>query len=302
MQKDINTLDVFVLTKSLDEKVIFKCTKLMSIDKVKVFILYQQSLFAMDRLADLSKSYEGKLDFIQDQVQGIDRLVCGALSLGVARYVTIFGDDDYDTDELGKLIRLIDLNEFSFYYLNSIDSLGKPSVDINGLSTVSPENLIREVQTDLGFISALVFKRAILRGETLPPLLIGTNWAIFYFAIKVLEKIDSAYVYRRPVFQTPQRNLLSTVWYDMPRTHSINFVKVFNCLSESPYKSCLRDVINRKVRLTIRFNIRSRLCGERTGMATKLSFNLKDFILAVRFKSSLTPYLVGLVFLNTVIR
>ncbi len=147
-------------------------------------------------------------------------------------------------------------------------------------------------------MSSLVFERRLLTYIKAPDEIYGTNWMVFYVALRALERIQSVFMIRTPVFKTPMRDLSEPTWYDMPRTHSINFIKIFNSLNDSPYKPFLRKIIHRKVLLTFRYNIKARLVGGASGMGDKLSIDLKDVKLVICFSYRLLHYLVLLLLLN----
>jgi len=202
---------------------------------------------------------------------GIDVSIQYVVKKSNGQYVWMFGDDILEPGAFKKLKLQLENNNPDFVYLNS-SNLKKDMTAIlhhNNTITSNKDDFLMLLKDQLGFISALVFKRdivaiAVENDETV----VGTHWLILYCSLFAITQ-GKIFMYLSDIyFCSDDKPAGEERWYDSYDVHAVKFAKVVVRFKNNFSSGVIRDLISFKFNISWKAVSVERALGLHTGFAS----------------------------------
>ncbi len=212
------------------------------------------------------------LNYLKMTKEGVDVAFLNLSDVANGDYVWWFGDDTIKKGIFSKLKKCFKKHpQLDFIYINSTDASGSSySISMKGdeLST-DRDYMALKLADQLGFCSALVFKRQLLRsGLSSAKELIGSSWVTLYLAHYVISIGNYFYIMDGNNFFSQDKLPGEIRWYDPFEVHCINYAIVLKRFKQSYRKGLIRELLNRKLESSCRAVVIERSLGFKTGFAS----------------------------------
>mgnify|MGYP000193832607 CR=1 FL=1 len=204
--------------------------------------------------------------------EGIDVSIQYVVKKSNGQYVWMFGDDILEPDAFKKLkLQLESNNNPDFVYLNS-SNLNKDMAAImysDNVVTNNKDDFLMLLKDQLGFISALVFKRSIVtiaveNDETV----VGTHWLILYCSLFAISQ-GKIYMYLSDIYIcSDDKPAGEARWYDSYDVHAVAFAKVVVKFKNNFSRGVIRNLISYKFNISWKAVAVERALGFHTGFAS----------------------------------
>jgi glycosyltransferase involved in cell wall biosynthesis len=225
---------------------------------------------------------------------GVDRAFLFLSKEAKGEFVWWFGDDVLLPSTIAMVIEFLRRNtDLDFMYINSTDLSGKNySIQLGGSRFFVDRNeVLRELKDQLGFCSAMLFRREPLSlGFEKAENCVGTFWVTFFLVLHTLACGKSFYFFDGQNFLSEPKQAGEARWYDSFLVHGINFALVAQRFSDSFDRKTLRNMLGDKFGKSWRAVIIERTLGFKTGfgsttpkiaMMSRLYWSYPEFYVAL---------------------
>ena len=244
-----------------------------------------------DSVDDKSKlivdKYLHKMDIKYHHLEknGVDVAVQYVVKEAKGEYIWIFGDDVLEVDAFKKIkTYLKDFDNLDFIYLNSTN-LNKDQTSIkerNNIATDNKDEFLTLIKNQLGFISALIFKKDIIKTAVInDETVVGTHWIILYSALFAIVHGERL-LYLSDIYFYSDDNKSAGVqrWYDHYEVHAIRFAREVVKFEDDFSPGKIRSLISFQFNLSWKAVLIERALGFHDGFAShtpKFKGTLKTF-------------------------
>jgi abequosyltransferase len=224
------------------------------------------------------------IEYYHLEANGIDIAMQYVVKKAKGDYIWVFGDDVLELDAFKKIkINLKDFGNLDFVYLNS-SNIKKDQTSIkeqNNILTANKDNFLMLTKDQLGFISALVFKKEIIKTAVLSDkTAVGTHWLILYCSLFAIVN-GKRFLYLSDIhFCSDDKPAGELRWYDSYEVHAIRFAKEVVKFKNDFSSGVIRSLISFKFNLSWKAVLVERAMGLHTGFAShnpKIYKTLKTF-------------------------
>lgn len=293
-----NSIEVIYLLKDsskINYRNIRFLSKLVFVEKIRIFINKNKKINhrKIENLINNNK----KISIYKENFNSIDLLINFCILSSTVNYMLIIGDDLVKVNKFSLIKKSIYENRPPLTVINSINNLKFTSFSIIGNSVESPINVLKELETDLGFISILVFKTKIINRINIPIRVIGTNWIILYISLYLLTQLQSIYVIRNPIIFTPIRNLHKNTWYNYLETHTLGIAKIYNYFSNSFMKN-FKHIFAKKINNSLKYHLICRFNNIYSGYGLKYNFSIYEIIELIKLSPRSILYFLVIKFFS----
>ena len=204
--------------------------------------------------------------------EGVDLAFLFVSKEARGKFVWWFGDDVFCPGTVGRVVDALKRNsDVDFMYVNSTDMSGEGySVNLGGSRLTKDRNeVLSELKDQLGFCSAMLFKKTILlSGMEKAQEYVGTSWVTLFLSMNALAEGSQFYLLDGKNFLSDPKLPGESRWYDSFEVHGINYSLV--ALEFKGYfdKKLLRHVLAQKFGRSWRAVIVERALGLKTGFAS----------------------------------
>jgi len=216
---------------------------------------------------------------------GVDVAVQYVVKKAKGEYIWIFGDDVLELDAFKKVkIQLKDFGNLDFIYLNS-SNLNKDQASIkerNNIATDNKDEFLTLIKNQLGFISALIFKKEIIKTAVInDETVVGTHWIMLYSALFTIVH-GERFLYLSDIYFYSDDNKPAGVqrWYDCYEVHAIRFAREVVKFEDDFSPGKIRSLISFQFNLSWKAVLIERALGFHEGFASHTP----------KFKKTLTTF------------
>lgn len=179
------------------------------------------------------KEFQKKIpiNYYRGEKEGLDVAILFLTQKAIGKYVWWIGDDAIESDAVINVIKILNLPDVSFVYLNSKERK-------NSILTfphrkdgffIDKNEVLEEVADLLGFISTTIFEREkVISGISDAKGYIGSAWVNLYLVLHVLSQSDRSYFIEKPYISSDSRDPSVPTWYDALKVFTINFFNVLH--------------------------------------------------------------------------
>jgi glycosyltransferase involved in cell wall biosynthesis len=244
-----------------------------------------------DSIDDQSKlivdEYLHKIDieYYHLEANGVDVAIQYVVKKAKGEYIWIFGDDVLELDAFKKVkIHLKDFGNLDFIYLNS-SNLNKDQTSIkerNNIVTDNKDEFLTLIKNQLGFLSALIFKKEIIKTAVInDETVVGTHWIILYSALYAIVH-GERFLYLSDIYFYSDDNKPIGVkrWYDCYEVLAIRFAREVVKFKDDFSPGKIRSLISFQFNLSWKAVLIERALGFHEGFASHTP----------KFKKTLTTF------------
>lgn len=212
------------------------------------------------------------IQYFRGEKNGVDRAFLFLSENADSEYIWWFGDDIFLPNTLNRIVSTLKTHpQIDFMYINSMD-IEKKYYSFNVSDSFffkSGEDALMTLTDQLGFCSALLFKKAILlRGLEESKKFIGTSWVTLFLAVNSLTYAEKMYFMHGQNFISLPKDTGEVRWYDPFIVHGINFYIVIWSFKNKFNQTKLRHLLKEKFARTWRAVIIARALGYKSGFAS----------------------------------
>lgn len=203
--------------------------------------------------------------------EGVDRAFLFLSKEAKGAFVWWFGDDILESGAMARIMNVLKRDPaIDFMYINSTDLSGMHYSVQLGESRyfVDRNEAISELKDQLGFCSAMLFKRKMLAlGLDEAEGCVGTLWVTFFLALHTLASGKSFYFLDGRNFLSEPKPAGEARWYDSFLVHGVNFALVARQFDGRFSRDVLRKMLAEKFFRSWRAVIIERALGHKAGFA-----------------------------------
>jgi len=225
------------------------------------------------------------IEYYHLEASGVDIAVQHVVKKAKGEYIWIFGDDVLELDAFKKVkIQLKDFGNLDFIYLNS-SNLNKDQTSIkerNNIATDNKDEFLTLIKNQLGFISALIFKKEIIKTAVInDETVVGTHWIILYSALYAIVH-GERFLYLSDIYFYSDDNKPTGVkrWYDCYEVLAIRFAREVVKFEDDFSPGKIRSLISFQFNLSWKAVLIERALGFHEGFASHTP----------KFKKTLTTF------------
>ena len=224
------------------------------------------------------------IEYYHLEANGVDVAVQYVVKKAKGEYIWIFGDDILELDAFKKVkIHLKDFGNLDFIYLNS-SNLNKDQTSIkerNNILTYNKDEFLTLIKNQLGFLSALIFKKEIINAAVInDETVIGTNWIILYSSLYAIVHGERFLYLSDIYFTSDDRPVGQKRWYDVYDVMAIGFAQELVKFKDDFPSGKIRSLISFQFNLSWKAVLIERALGFHEGFASQTP----------KFKKTLTTF------------
>ena len=275
---------------------IVTCNQPRELERLLNSLLFQDLESVEIIIRDDSKNNKSKLvvdkylhkmeiEYYHLEASGVDVAIQHVVKKAKGDYIWVFGDDVLEVDAFKKIkTYLKDFGNLDFIYLNS-SNLNKDQTSIkerNNIATGNKDEFLTLIKNQLGFLSALIFKKEIINAAVInDETVIGTNWIILYSSLYAIVH-GERFLYLSDIYFTSEDNKPVGVqrWYDSYEVHAIKFAREVVKFKDDFSSGKIRSLISFQFNLSWKAVLIERALGFHEGFASHTP----------KFKKTLTTF------------
>ena len=228
--------------------------------------------------------YNMELEYYHLEASGVDVAIQHVVKKAKGNYIWVFGDDVLEVDAFKKIkTYLKDFGNLDFIYLNS-SSLNKDQTSIkerNNIATDNKDEFLTLIKNQLGFLSALIFKKEIIKTAVInDETVIGTHWIILYSSLYAIVHGERFLYLSDIYFCSDERLVGEKRWYDLYEVMAIGFAQEVVKFKDDFSSGKIRSLISFQFNLSWKAVLIERALGFHEGFASqtpKFKKTLKTF-------------------------
>ena len=262
---------------------LFKSLILQDLESVEIIIRDDSNDNKSKLLVD-KYSRHIDIEYYHLEANGIDISIQYVVKKAKGEYIWIFGDDVLELGTFKKVVlNLKKFGNLDFLYLNS-SNINKDQTSIkerNNIATDNKDEFLTLIKNQLGFISALIFKKEIIKRAVLSDkTAVGTHWLILYCSLFAIVN-GKRFLYLSDIhFCSDEKPAGELRWYNSYEVHAIRFAREVLKFEDDFSPGKIRSLISFQFNLSWKAVLVERALGLDTGFAShgpKIYKTLKTF-------------------------
>ncbi len=212
------------------------------------------------------------IEYYHLEANGVDVAIQHVVKKAKGQYIWLFGDDVLELDAFRRIkIYLKDFGNLDFIYLNS-SNLNKDNTSIkerNNIVTYNKDKFLALIKDQLGFMSALIFKKEIIKTAVVnDETVIGTHWIMLYSSLFAIVHGERLLYLSDIYFWGDEKTAGEKRWYDHYEVHAIRFAREVVKFKDDFSSGEIRSLISYKFNICWRAVLVERAQGFHEGFAS----------------------------------